>query len=241
MFVLSPRHRFEFTAPSYFVGNAGTSEQLQHVVSSPSFYQQHQMSRSPTNSVAVVSPGLAASFPCLAKQNDMPTSSHNTRPTKRVHRSHKKVRFSLQPQQVFIVPNDDVEPREWLKPEDLDRRRNADKQIGNQVSEEYVQSILFLLKSFKAEHYVGRQQLLHHVQVLLKHPEARGLEHRIVTLLKRQRIKAVHKLLRHQHNDRRNERTLRQVSLKLSRGARQLAFRLAQSDRLAAKAIHEEL
>jgi hypothetical protein len=184
----------------------------------------------------------------------------------------KSVRFSLQ-QQVFTVPNDDVEPRQWLQPEDLDRQRLADKRIGAVVArdEAYKSAILFLMQSFKAEHYVGRQQLLDQVRVLLEQPEARGLEHRIASVLKSKRIKAVQQFLRQQRTIRRQARTqqragkhhdrhhhkrssslssssgdlmvslqLRQVSLKLSRGARQLAFRLAQSDRLAAKAIHEE-
>jgi hypothetical protein len=179
----------------------------------------------------------------------------------------KSVRFSLQ-QQVFTVPNDDVEPRQWLQPEDLDRQRLADKRIGAVVAhdEAYKSAILFLMQSFKAEHYVGRQQLLDQVRVLLEQPEARGLEHRIASVLKSKRIKAVQQFLRQQRTIRRQARKqhrhhhkrsssstpssssgdfmvslqLRQVSLKLSRGARQLAFRLAQSDRLAAKAIHEE-
>lgn len=187
----------------------------------------------------------------------------------------KSVRFSLQ-QQVFTVPNDEVEPRQWLQAEDLDRQRRADKRIVAH-DEAYKSAILFLMQSFKAEHYVGRQQLLDQVRVLLEQPEARGLEHRIASVLKSKRIKAVQQFLRQQRTIRRQARRqqqqaagnlhdrhhhhkrsssskpsssssgdlmvslqLRQVSLKLSRGARQLAFRLAQSDRLAAKAIHEE-
>lgn len=207
---------------------------------------------SPCTNVAVVSPGSftwdnrLATLP-LADIGAPPSFHRHSdqRPAKRTN----MVRFSLQPPRVFTIPNDDEEPREWLQPKDLDRQRNIDRQIGNHVSldDEYKNSILFLLQSFKAEHYIGRQQLLDHVRVLLKHPEARGLEHRIAVVLKSKRIKAVHKLLRHQQNIRSQERSqiiralrLRQASLKLSRGARQLAFRLAQSDRLVAKEIHEE-
>jgi hypothetical protein len=250
--------------------------------------RQHHSQQSPTSSTsspysnaAVVSPlywGSNSSLlgPQLLSAADEPISmlppvdGMDSRPLSLQAQPHgrrsagtgrKSVRFSLQ-QQVFMVPNDDVEPRQWLQQEDLVQQRLADKRISAIVAqdEEYQSAILFLMKSFKAEHYVGRQQLLDQVRILLKQPEARGLEHRIAVVLKIKRIKAVQQFLQHQRTIRRPQAQrmqqqqhivgdhnniiaslqLRQVSLKLSRGARQLAFRLAQCDRLAAKAIHEE-
>jgi hypothetical protein len=216
------------------------------------------------SSAAVMLPpadGMDIRPPSLQAQPQRRRNADSGRAPARTGTGHKSVRFSLQ-QQVFIVPNDDVEPRQWLQQGDLDQQRLADKRISAIVAqdEEYQSAILFLMKSFKAEHYVGRQQLLDQVRVLLKRPEARGLEHRIAVVLKSKRIKAVHRFLQHQRTIRRpptqqrhqqqplvggdhniiTSLQLRQVSLKLSRGARQLAFRLAQCDRLAAKAIHDE-
>jgi hypothetical protein len=106
------------------------------------------------------------------------------------------------------------------------------------------------MKSYKPEQYHHcRQMLLRHVKTVLK-ADVRGLEQRTVPKLKAYRKRASQSLLalqRKLQNDNGNNfryltedmvtTKLRQKSLQASRGSRQLAFCLAQADRLAALEI----
>lgn len=121
-------------------------------------------------------------------------------------------------------------------------RRKSDKVIMDQHSIKhspaYHEAIVFLVKSFKSENQ-SREELTERVRIV-RAADVRGFESKIVPLLKLQRMVAVHEVLKLQKKlqgirPEMKATMLRRKSLKMSREARQLAFRLAQADRLDAK------
>lgn len=146
--------------------------------------------------------------------------------------------------------------RVWWNDESLYARRAIDKGTVEENSLQnnplYHESMLALMHSYKKEDQ-SRQQLLERVRIV-RETNVRGLEQRILPLLKVHRHLAIrevlklHRALKRSDNDNRNELcsssstmhpdmaalVLRQKSLKMSRMARQLAFRMAQADELDA-------
>jgi hypothetical protein len=104
----------------------------------------------------------------------------------------------------------------------------------------YHESITFLMMSYHKEAQC-RERLMERVRLVLD-ADVRGLEQRIVSQIKVNRHVAIKEILHMQRKLRQDGRVrpeagsllLRHKSLKLSRTARQLAFRLAQADQLDA-------
>ena len=161
----------------------------------------------------------------------------------------KRVRFGTT--NTVTVPPVDPEdvPMLWYDRSSLAKKRSSDRILVNKHSIKenpaYHEAVLFLMKSYKPEHKSSKK-LLEKVRTVTQ-TEVRGLEHRIVPMLKAYRsisVKEVLKLQKKMHAEgiSRPEIAafmLRQKSAKMSRAGRQLAFRLAQADRLEAKAIYE--
>lgn len=136
----------------------------------------------------------------------------------------------------------------WWDKGSLDNRRATDKHLvfknSRRENPAFHDSIQFLMKSYKTNTQC-RQKLMERVEIL-RDADVRGLEQRIVPKLKEMRSSSVKEVLQLQRKLRGESFTrseikanmLRQKSLKLSRAARQLAFRLAQADRLEAKEIY---
>lgn len=136
----------------------------------------------------------------------------------------------------------------WWDGDSLENRRSCDKVLVDSQRENhaYHESIMFLMRSYESKHQC-RQNLIDRVKTV-RDADVRGLEQRVVTALKVYRNASVNEVLK-LHRKLRKEGTirpematvmLRQKSLKMSRAARQLSFRLAQADRQDAKEIHGE-
>lgn len=164
----------------------------------------------------------------------------------------KRVHFPQNYTYTVTIPPVDLADADklWWDAVSLDNRRSSDKLLADQNSLHanpvYHESVLFLMQSYKTERHC-RQKLMARVQTL-RDTEVRGLEQRIVTVLKAHRSISVNEVLKLQKRIQEEGNTrpemvavmLRQKSLKMSRAARQLAFRLAQADRQDAKEIHGE-
>jgi hypothetical protein len=167
--------------------------------------------------------------------------SYSKKQTKRVHFGTTKT---------VTVPTTDQEdtPMLWYDSSSFEKRRSSDRSLvkkhSSKESPAYHEAVLFLMKSYKPEHRSSKK-LLEKIRTLTQ-TEVRGLEHRIVPLLKVYRSISVKEVLDLQKKLRAEDfglsetaaSLLRQKSVKMSRAGRQLAFRLAQADRLEAKAIY---
>lgn len=151
----------------------------------------------------------------------------------------KQVHFGTRRTTVIPAVPDSETSHLWWDDHALDKRRRTDKVIcsRNSVNKNpsYHIAMMRLMESFdKAD----RQKLTDQVRTIRK-ANLRGLEHRIVHTLRGNRVRAVQGILKAQLQTS-NPEKLRQTSLRLSRTSRQIAFRLAQADRLEAKDVYEE-
>jgi hypothetical protein len=140
-------------------------------------------------------------------------------------------------------------PTLWWDKVSLESRRSSDKRLvcKNSLRENpaFHESVIFLMKTYNANSHC-RQKLMERVDTL-RDADVRGLERCIVSVLKEMRVTSVKEILKFQRELQGESFTrpeiaatlLRRKSLKLSRAARQLAFRLAQADRQEAKEIHK--
>jgi hypothetical protein len=157
----------------------------------------------------------------------------------------KRVHFS---DVAFAVTIPRAEPSEahklWWDDATLLQRRACDRVAVEKNSVHwnplYHESIMYLMMSYHKEAQC-RERLMERVRIVLD-ADVRGLEQRIVSQIKVNRHVAVKEVLHMQRKLRQDGRVrpeagtllLRHKSLKLSRTARQLAFRLAQADQLDA-------
>jgi hypothetical protein len=151
---------------------------------------------------------------------------------------------------------EDPPPRQdqlWWDRDALGERRALDMQLvaNNAVdlNPDYHESMLYLMKSYKKQ-YQCRSELVDRVKAL-NGANVRGLEQRIVPMLKMYRSVASKEVLKFQDQLRRQQHQyhnmdddivavlMRQRALKYSRASRQLAFRLAQADSLEANSIYD--
>jgi hypothetical protein len=157
----------------------------------------------------------------------------------------KRVHFSDVAFAVTIPRADPTEAHKlWWDDATLLQRRACDRVAVERNSVHwnplYHESIMYLMMSYHKEAQC-RERLMERVRIVLD-ADVRGLEQRIVSQIKVNRHVAVKELLHMQRKLRQDGRVrpeagtllLRHKSLKLSRTARQLAFRLAQADQLDA-------
>jgi len=163
----------------------------------------------------------------------------------------KRVHFGNFQSVITLPAIDDPTTISSYDQDEMAKRRASVQAIVDQHSVQknpaYHDAILFLMKSFEAENQ-SREGLRERVRIV-RATDVRGLEGRIVPLLRLHRSMRVREVLKlqkkllHRSNIRPEMRApmLRRKSLKLSREARQLAFRLAQADRLDAKESNGEI
>jgi len=152
--------------------------------------------------------------------------------------------------QVMVVPRAENKAELWWDQLDFAARRYLDSVVVDQCklsddTKAYHEAVLYLMKSFQQE-YQSRAELTDCVKTI-RATNVRGLESRIVPLLKAQRAVSVREILKLQKKLQAGSirpemasNMLRRKSLKMSRAARQLAFRNAQADRMDAKEIYAE-
>jgi hypothetical protein len=162
-----------------------------------------------------------------------------------VRAAKKRVHFSDVAFAVTIPRADPSEAHKlWWDDATLLQRRACDRVAVERNSVHwnplYHESIMFLMMSYHKEAQC-RERLMERVRIVLD-ADVRGLEQRIVSQIKVNRHVAIKEILHMQRKLRLDGRVrpeagtllLRHKSLKLSRTARQLAFRLAQADQLDA-------
>ena len=146
-------------------------------------------------------------------------------------------------QVVAIIPRCEDPSILWWDQVDFAARRYldavvVDKYALNETDQiAYQAAIVYLLSSFQPEKQ-SRAALTEHVRVV-RAANVRGLESRMVPLLKYSRRHGCSEILKLQRKLRQGNlrpemaaTMLRRKSLKLSRASRQLAFRMAQADRM---------
>ena len=148
--------------------------------------------------------------------------------------------------QVIVVPRSEDPSVLWWDQVDFAARRYLDNVVVDKHALDekerraYSEAVIYLMHSFQQEK-LSREELIERVHVVLS-ANVRGLESRIVPLLKASRMHSAREILKLQQKLKQGNirpemasTMLRRKSLKLSRASRQLAFRMAQADRLAVK------
>jgi hypothetical protein len=156
--------------------------------------------------------------------------------------------------EVISIPSRFLEEGEdfqalWWDNANLAASKSESMRLAQKHSEEnsaYQRSLLFLMKSYKKE-YRNRQALLEHIRTIRQAGDVRGLEQSIMPVLKLYRTASSRTLLslqeelrKKQYNPEMAATLLRQKSVQMSRGSRQLAFRLGQADHMEAKDIQSK-
>jgi hypothetical protein len=185
---------------------------------------------------------------------DLPMVPRNQQKKQVCHEKKKQVRFesarngSVVRIKPNIVPavNSEHSKKIWWNDCSLKNNR-SENACDAQEQSQYEESILFLMNSYRTKSRC-RRTLSAHIQRVTK-ADIRGLEQRNVPILKVMRKISSKSVLELQQKLRQREgiaqnpelvaTLLRRKSLKMSRGSRQLAFRLAQADHMEAKGIYQ--